>query len=255
MIEKMPTNNEVDKPFSNEQSKEKESMEKRTEEWEKMAKEVETWTDAKGKGIENGIKEAVIGFNLLGLTTEQSCEGHSDEWGMPYPWISFSALGRPKERFVGEVKAFEKAAENKGISFDFDAPYHGFEEEDYWAIEKDVVNNDETEEYKKWVEQNKRLREKTAKAVELFNTTHNLPENLKLRVSEFAADGFEISSVDDETRRRFNVEEADVKEREQCVAELPKRQAEMRALADWIKSNFINGDLTVEQLEAISDEE
>ena len=56
------------------------------------------------------------------------------------------------------------------------------------------------------------------------------------------------------TRRRFGIGEADEGERARHVVELPGRQAEMKALAEWIKNSFINGELSAEQLEATTAE-
>jgi len=195
-------NNSMEKEIavpSVEDTKTKEGIEARTKEWEKMLAEVDSWTDAQGTHIEPGIKEVVAGFNVLGLKTKQSCEGHSNERGLPYPWISFSVAGEPEERFVGEKSTFKRVAEEKKALLDYDAPYHGLDEETYWEVQKEVVNNEETDEYKNWAEKNKKLYGKTLKAVELFNSTHNLPDNLKLRVSQFYNQGFELASVDDET--------------------------------------------------------
>lgn len=56
--------------------------------WNFMAAQVDTWTDRLGMPIDPEIKETIIVLNLLGFTTQQSCEGHLD-WGSSYPWVSF----------------------------------------------------------------------------------------------------------------------------------------------------------------------
>lgn len=66
-------------------------------------------TDAMGCPIDEGILETVVGLNLLGLPTCQSCEGHLDE-GLPYPWIDFE---------TDEFPVFTQAVEDascKGLS-------------------------------------------------------------------------------------------------------------------------------------------
>jgi hypothetical protein len=45
---------------------------------QEIRKEIDQITDATGRPIEPGIKEAVIMFNAHGLRTRQSCEGHSE---------------------------------------------------------------------------------------------------------------------------------------------------------------------------------
>ena len=46
-------------------------------------------TDALGRGIDPGIKEAVRLFNLAGLETVASCEGHPGR-ALPGAWIDFT---------------------------------------------------------------------------------------------------------------------------------------------------------------------
>lgn len=42
--------------------------------------------DAMGKGLDPGIVSSVAGMHLMGIRTQQSCQGHA-EWGLPFPWI------------------------------------------------------------------------------------------------------------------------------------------------------------------------
>lgn len=56
--------------------------------WEQAEAFARCITDGMGCSIDEGIVEAVVAFNLLGLRTCQSCEGHLDD-GLPYPWVDF----------------------------------------------------------------------------------------------------------------------------------------------------------------------
>lgn len=62
-------------------------------------------TDRLGKTIDSGILETVVTFNLLGITTLQSCEGHID-WGVPYPWICIEADMQQKSLLYRYLAAF-----------------------------------------------------------------------------------------------------------------------------------------------------
>src|SRR5690242_7631903 len=64
-------------------------------------------TDKLGKKIDPGILETVVAFNLLGIVTLQSCEGHIG-WGVPYPWISIEADMRQKSLLYRYLTAFYK---------------------------------------------------------------------------------------------------------------------------------------------------
>jgi len=72
-------------------------------------------TDRLGKTIDPGILETVVVFNLLGMTTLQSCEGHSS-WGTPYPWICIEADLHQKHRLYQYLAAFY--AHRRTVSFD-----------------------------------------------------------------------------------------------------------------------------------------
>lgn len=58
-------------------------------------------TDGLGCPIDEGIVETVVAFNLLGLRTCQSCEGHLID-GLPYPWVDLE---------TDEFPAFKRALE------------------------------------------------------------------------------------------------------------------------------------------------
>jgi hypothetical protein len=58
--------------------------------WKETLHHFSRVTDRLGKKIDAGILETVVVFNMLGITTFASCEGHTD-WGLPYPWIDVEA--------------------------------------------------------------------------------------------------------------------------------------------------------------------
>lgn len=56
--------------------------------FEEAEAEVRRWGDRQGNGVDSLIVPVVIGLNLLGNRTIQSCEGHLD-FGFAYPWVMF----------------------------------------------------------------------------------------------------------------------------------------------------------------------
>jgi hypothetical protein len=58
--------------------------------WEQKSQEVDLIQDRLGKGVDEGIKETVVAFQVLGINTIQSCEGHM-EWGEGTPWVDVEA--------------------------------------------------------------------------------------------------------------------------------------------------------------------
>jgi len=56
-----------------------------------ISEKVEKTTDKIGKGVEDGIKEAVVALLANEFPTSQSCEGHFSEEGASSPWIEIYA--------------------------------------------------------------------------------------------------------------------------------------------------------------------
>ncbi|GAC1392369.1 MAG: hypothetical protein NVS4B11_20110 [Ktedonobacteraceae bacterium] len=56
--------------------------------FEEAEAEVRRWGDRQGNGIDPLIVPVVVGLNLSGIRTIQSCEGHLDS-GFAYPWVMF----------------------------------------------------------------------------------------------------------------------------------------------------------------------
>lgn len=57
----------------------------RQQRWEELVAEIDQIKDRLGKGIDEGIKEVVIGLRALDVNVTQSCEGHDDHGtGGPY---------------------------------------------------------------------------------------------------------------------------------------------------------------------------
>ncbi len=48
-------------------------------------------TDGLGKHIDRGIVDTVAVFTAVGYLTDQSCEGHSKERGLPFAWVDFQS--------------------------------------------------------------------------------------------------------------------------------------------------------------------
>src|SRR5579862_3856182 len=78
--------------------------------WEAKRREIDQLIDGLGLGIDEGIKETVVAFNMLGLNTSGSCEGHLDH-GLTTPWVDIEAPGRPETEFIGEMDVFQRTAD------------------------------------------------------------------------------------------------------------------------------------------------
>lgn len=94
-------------------SAENEKIEKETR-FKDIEKEVDEIIDAKGKHIEPGIKDVIVGLKAWEFPTNQSCEGHiKGEKGQElYPWVEIYAP-EPEGWEEDEEKKKEWTIENQ----------------------------------------------------------------------------------------------------------------------------------------------
>ena len=66
-------------------------------------------------GIEDGIKETVVGLNVFGIETVNSCEGHFNH-GRIAPWVSIEKWeSKPQERYIGQKEFEQQVYERLGV--------------------------------------------------------------------------------------------------------------------------------------------
>ncbi|MGM0482900.1 MAG: hypothetical protein ACQEP6_03525 [Patescibacteria group bacterium] len=86
------------------------------ERWKNELSMMDEVVDERGLGIDGEVKETVVAFNMHGLETTGSCEGHleEDEPGFHYPWIHISTP-EPKELEETEGEERERLERNGGL--------------------------------------------------------------------------------------------------------------------------------------------
>jgi len=155
----------------------------------KLSKKVDKITDALGMPIDEGIKEAVIMFNAVGLYTSASCEGHLDH-GIPAPWIHIGASNEPKEQFIGENEIYRKVARKYNLRVE--EVRRGYNVEALEEAGREIVKNKETKEYKRWRKENKKLLKKAKKFLKEFYKNRKVDSDIKLEIEIFGNDSFRI---------------------------------------------------------------
>lgn len=86
--------------------------EPKKQKWLEMKKTLEGMTDALGRPIDKGIQDMVLGLNLLGISTYQSCEGHVDEEGTASPWVYIVLKNsEPLEKLIKTTEELEAKKE------------------------------------------------------------------------------------------------------------------------------------------------
>jgi hypothetical protein len=137
--------------------------------WETKLHTLDGVTDALGTEIEPGVRELIVGFNLLGIPTSSSCEGHvTGDISMPY--IQGEALDEPEYRYNGEADVVRILMEKYGFKSKNEIFANTEAEDEYYAsLDKQMETNDETDDYKVWYPKNKNITDQVRNLIDEFN--------------------------------------------------------------------------------------
>ncbi len=212
---------------------EKFPIEKVQEEHEKTEKIV----DALGYGIDDGIKETVTAFNISGLPTSSSCEGHLNR-GLLLPWVKVSAPSEPKDRFVVGEDTISRIAKKYDIP---EEDVRRANNKNAWIELRDELSNkDETKEYIDWREKNKKLINRANTFLTDFYKEHKAIDGIRLVVSENSEGDFHIHSKSEYavmpiSEKVFSSEE---KRGHLEIQELARK--EMNLFTEFLRKQYIN---------------
>jgi len=202
---------------------------------EEIRQEVENIGDRIGRPIDEGIRETVAMFKANELPTSDSCEGHVER-GLPVPYVEVSAPNEPQERFVGQNEVFEKVAKKYNITPE-EAKTSKIDEA-YWEAMKECSQNEETEEYKKWNEENEKLLAKGQGLLEEFYKERQVEPNVKLQIEEGVGTyrihngGEDYQSIIEE-EQEYSDEEKKVRSEK-----LEKYRFEMKEFTNFLKGKY-----------------
>jgi len=202
---------------------------------EEIRQEVENIGDRIGRPIDEGIRETVAMFKANELPTSDSCEGHVER-GLPVPYVEVSAPNEPQERFVGQNEVFEKVAKKYNITPE-EAKTSKIDEA-YWEAMKECSQNEETEEYKKWNEENEKLLAKGQGLLEEFYKERQVEPNVKLQIEEGVGTyrihngGEDYQSIIEE-EQEYSDEEKKVRSEK-----LEKYRSEMKEFTNFLKGKY-----------------
>jgi len=200
----------------------------------KLRKKVDKITDALGMPVDEGIKEAVIMFNAVGLYTSASCEGHLDR-GLPAPWIDVEAPNEPKERYVGEKEIFRKVARKYNLKVE--ELRRGYNIEALEEAGREIVKNEETKEYKIWRKENQKLLKKAKKFLEEFYKNRKVEPDIKLEIEIFGNGSFRIHNGGKYYKL---VNDLSRKEKREVKKMLKKFREEINAFTEFLKNKYFS---------------
>jgi len=200
----------------------------------RLRKKIDKITDALGMPIDKEIKEAVIMFNVVGLYTSGSCEGHLDH-GLPAPWIHIEAPNEPKERYVKEKEIYRKVARKYNLKVE--EVRRGYNIEAFEEAGREIVKNEETKEYKRWKKENKKLLKKAKKFLEEFYKNRQVGSDIKLEIEIFGDDSFRIHNGG---KYYKPVKDLSEKEKKKVEKMLKKFREEMNAFTEFLKNKYFS---------------
>jgi len=208
-------------------------LQERMKAWLDRLEEIEHVRDALGFPIDNNIRETIVALNLSGMPTSASCEGHTDR-ARGAPWIKIEALGRPRERYVGEDGIVETTAEKYHVSMDDVRRSRNVEA---WEEASNLAaNNGETPEYQAWRMKNDILRDRLIMLLEEFYRGRSAEGATHLELSHDPEGTWKLHNGGEDfqrSSRAFSDEERhDLSER------LARYQSEMTAFTDFLRDKY-----------------
>ena len=203
--------------------------------WEKTRREVDEIGDRLGFGIDQGIKETVTAFMVNGFPLSGSCEGHADR-ALPVPWIEIKAPNEPDERFIGQNEVFIKVA--KKYSLTLEQVKTGENDDVYLEARYEFGENGETEEYKRWDKENKKLQTIIQELLEEFYKERKVEPSVKLKIHEMEG-RFRIHNGEEDYNDLIKWDEVVSQERKRQRAEKNTRyKKEMDEFAEFLKKKY-----------------
>ncbi len=111
-------------------------------------------------------------------------------------------------------------------------------DEAYWEAMKECSKNEETEEYKKWDEENQKLMQRASELLKAFYKDREVEENIKLQIDEQVA-GFRIHNGGEDYQPIIEeVKEFSEEEKKEQVEKLKKYRTEMDEFTKFLIDKY-----------------
>lgn len=203
--------------------------------WIEKRAEIDQVADAEGKGIEPKIKEAIVGLNVMGYETTQSCEGHSGPDQFSLPWIRVAAPNEPAYRFAGQEDAFQRAATKFNTTLE--AIRRADNADGYWEAMREASENGESPEHISWREQNGELIRKLQNLLDEFYQGRNVDSEVRLYIVVNPEGDFELRQGAKEYQAL--PEDLTDKDKQGISEKLTACQTEIDAFTKFLRQKFL----------------
>lgn len=169
--------------------------------WQKEYLALDKIADSCGEKIENGIKNTLVALRLLGFNTSSSCEGHTGEIRgkdnkyevTRSPYVQIEALDQPRFRFKNEEHYRQRLATEYNLPIkDINLALGGYGNDPHVELLEKIINSfeeivelenyPETDDYKKWEEDNLLLGKQLMKYLEEFYEKREAQSDIKLEL-------------------------------------------------------------------------
>lgn len=211
-------------------------LQEKGENLQKIRQEVDKIIDAEGLPIDSNIKETVIALMALDFPASASCEGHLEkEHGFGAPWVEITAPNQPEERFIGEKEVYQRIAEK------YKVPLEDVRRGKHYKSYKEAVNeaskSDETPEYKKWRQENRKLMKRAEEVLAEFYKNRKVPSNVHLEIEKFGeGDYFRIyNGGEDYKAEKKELTEEQIKIKKERLKDCQK---EMQEFAEFLEKKY-----------------
>lgn len=115
--------------------------------WQQQRDELEYVIDGRGKHLDEGIKEAIVGMILNGMPTDGSCAGHLEEARLRLPYLQSDTGGHPEYSYVGQEGLERELMDRYGVAERDELRRHPKASVE---LRDGILNLEKTEEFIRW---------------------------------------------------------------------------------------------------------
>ena len=202
--------------------------------WEAKREEIDDIADALDLGIDAGIKETVVAFNMLGFNTSGSCEGHLDH-GLSTPYIDIEAPDRPETKYVGEMEIFQRVADQYHVPLEEvrrAIPFEAWKE-----AYRESSRNEYTPEFQRFMEETNQAKRRLEPFIEKFYAGKDVPSDIRLHIDTSIGSLVRVWCGESETHFAHSEDALPQQVRSMLLA---KRQEEMRAFTNFLREKYFS---------------
>lgn len=208
--------------------------------WDAKRKETDNIIGRDAKGVDEIMRESVTAFNVFGVHTLDSSEGHiatDADRKILTPWIDFGAPNVPAFRFVGQEAIFRRLTRERGVPEDVNDPRSQEALRDSSSEVWVPTDQRQTPEYTEWEERTEEMSRRIEDLLDDFYRGQELqPVEVMLQTFQTDADGvYRVMAGSIEEHYEGNAPFPS----EQNSDMLDDRREQMAAFTEFLKEEYL----------------